>query len=74
MWGFCDVNTGQCCEPGGNCTICPLGYRVTENGCEFCGDCVKRLLATAKALDYNITEVCVLTRTCVTKVCCCYGH
>jgi hypothetical protein len=57
LWGFCDVNTGQCCKPGGNCTICPPNYILTPSGCEFCGECVGRLLDTAQGLDKNITIV-----------------
>ena len=51
------MNTGQCCKPGGNCTICPRSYRLTPQGCEYCGDCVDRLLEIVTGLDYNITTV-----------------
>ncbi|KAJ7333746.1 regulation of embryonic development [Desmophyllum pertusum] len=56
MFGFCDINTGQCCKPGGNCTICPENYILTPEGCEYCGECVGRLLDTATGLDHNLTQ------------------
>lgn len=56
MFGFCDINTGQCCKPGGNCTICPENYILTDEGCEYCGECVGRLLNTSTELDRNLTQ------------------
>ncbi|XP_068678125.1 laminin subunit alpha-like [Montipora foliosa] len=55
LYGFCDVNTGQCCKKGGNCTICPVNYIPTAEGCEYCGECVGRLLSTVTDLDRNVT-------------------
>lgn len=55
LYGFCDINTGKCCKWGGNCTICPENYILTSEGCEYCGECVGRLLATATKLDNNLT-------------------
>ena len=55
LYGFCDINTGQCCKWGGNCTICPENYILTPEGCEYCGECVGRLLTTAINLDRNVT-------------------
>ena len=55
LFGFCDVNTGQCCKPGGNCTICPVNYILTSEGCQYCGECVGRLLKTATELDRNLS-------------------
>lgn len=55
LYGFCDINTGQCCKLGGNCTLCPENYILTPQGCEYCGECVGRLLNTATNLDHNLT-------------------
>lgn len=49
------MNTGQCCKPGGNCTICPTNYILTAEGCEYCGECVGRLLTSITDLDSNVT-------------------
>ena len=56
LFGFCDINTGQCCKPGGNCTICPQNYILTPEGCEYCGECVGRLLNTSTNLDRDLTQ------------------
>ena len=57
LYGFCDINTGECCKPGGDCEICPTNYILTPQGCVYCGECVGRLLNKATILDYNLTTV-----------------